>query len=176
MRYGDFLESAATFTLGFGPARRTGCYRRGSRLFQGSVATILPFFQDSKGSFQRLCSARSSLAMALAAAWPRAMNAGCSLDRRLVLGGFIGVEEAGNRLELGEVCAGDSSFARTVATSEEVEGGWLRVHGLLVGETPTLLEATGMSLLLIRGSARARRAGCRRRGSSLFPLGYRCGR
>jgi hypothetical protein len=39
-----------------------------------------------------------------------------------------------------EVITSLGSF-RFLATSEEVEGGWLRVHGLLVGETPTLLES-----------------------------------
>jgi hypothetical protein len=57
----------------------------------GLVATILPSFHERRGRFQRLCSAWSSLAMTLAAAWPRAMNAGCSLVRRVVLDGFIAI-------------------------------------------------------------------------------------
>jgi len=65
--------------------------------------------------------------MALAAAWPRAINAGCSreeADDGSALDGFIGVEETRNGVELGEVGSGEGGFASAVRAGE-VEEGWL---------------------------------------------------
>jgi hypothetical protein len=59
----------------------------------GLVTTIFPFFHESKGRFQRLCSARISLAIAFSAIWPRVKNAGgfpADWERSLVLVAFIG--------------------------------------------------------------------------------------